>query len=65
MLPEGLKYVDSWVEENFDRCFQLMETEDAALFDAWISNWNDLVEFEVVPVMTSASAAAKKGSATE
>ena len=60
MLPDGLKYVDSWVEENFDRCFQLMETEDASLFDNWIANWNDLVEFEVVPVMTSAVAAAKK-----
>lgn len=60
MLPDGLKYVDSWVEENFDRCFQLMETEDASLFDEWIANWSDLVEFEVVPVMTSAAASAKK-----
>ena len=25
MLPEGLKYIDSWVEEDFGRCFQLMD----------------------------------------
>lgn len=60
MLPDGLKYLNSWVEENFDRCFQLMETDDASLFDVWIANWIDLVEFEVVPVMTSADAAKKK-----
>ena len=56
MLPEGLKYIDSWVEQNFNRCFQLMETEDPKLFDEWISHWSDLVDFEVVPVMTSADA---------
>jgi hypothetical protein len=53
MLPEGLKYLDSWVEDNFSRCFQLMETQDPKLFDEWISHWNDLVDFEVVPVTKS------------
>ncbi len=52
-LPEGLKYVDSWVEVNFDRCFQLMECDDSALFQAWILQWHDLVEFEIVPVVPS------------
>ena len=60
LLPAGLEYVDSWVEErSLDRCFQLMETEDPALFDEWIAAWADLVEFEVVPVIDSAAAAAR------
>jgi hypothetical protein len=49
MLPDGLTYIDSWIERNGDRCFQLMETDDAALFDVWTANWNDLVEFEIDP----------------
>ena len=59
MLPDGLKYIDSWVEDDFGRCFQVMETEDVSLFDLWIANWNDLVDFEVIPVTNSAAAAAK------
>jgi hypothetical protein len=59
MLPPGLRYLDSWVDERLDRCFQLMETEDPATFDAWIAEWNDLTEFEVVPVVSSAEAAAR------
>jgi hypothetical protein len=60
MLPPGLEYVDSWIDERtLDRCFQLMETEDARLFDAWIASWSDLAEFEVVPVIDSATAAAR------
>jgi hypothetical protein len=59
MLPAGLTYLDSWVDERLDRCFQLMETEDPATFDAWIAEWSDLVEFEVVPVVSSAEAAAR------
>lgn len=57
LLPEGLTYVDSWISEDFDRCFQIMETEDPALFEPWIAAWRDLVDFEVVPVMTSSDAA--------
>ncbi len=60
MLPPGLEYVDSWVDERgLDRCFQLMETDDPALFDEWIAAWDDLAEFEVVPVVGSAEAAAR------
>ena len=58
MLPAGLRYVDSWVAADTGRCFQLMECDDAALFEQWIERWQDLVEFEVVPVVTSAEAAA-------
>ncbi|PMB51579.1 hypothetical protein CEN39_14505 [Fischerella thermalis CCMEE 5201] len=53
MMPEGLKYVDSWVEINFDRCFQLMECDDPSLFQEWILQWQDLGEFEVIPVVSS------------
>ncbi len=59
LLPDGLKYVSSWVDEKMHLCFQLMETDDRALFDEWISRWEDLVEFEVFPLMTSAEAAAR------
>jgi Protein of unknown function (DUF3303) len=59
MLPAGLNYVSSWVENNFDRCFQLMETEDPASFKQWISEWQDLMEFEVIQVLTSSEASAK------
>ena len=53
MMPEGLKYVDSWVEANFKRCFQLMECDDPLLFQQWIIEWRDLMEFEIVPVVPS------------
>ncbi len=53
MLPEGLKYVDSWVEANFDRFFQLMECEDPKLFQQWILHWQDLVDFEIIPIVPS------------
>lgn len=55
-LPEGLEYLDSWVDFEYSRCFQLMRTEDASLFDRWIEAWSDLVRFEIVPVRTSADA---------
>jgi len=53
LMPDGLKYVDSWIEANFDRCFQLMECDDASLFQEWIAGWGDLVDFEIVPVVRS------------
>ena len=59
MLPAGLDYVDSWIDASLERCFQLMETDEPALFDEWIRRWADLVEFEVVPVLTSHEASAK------
>jgi hypothetical protein len=57
MLPAGLEYVDSWVDERLERCFQLMETDEPALIDAWIAEWSDLVRFEVVPLISSGEAA--------
>ena len=54
MLPDGLKYVDSWIEPNFSRCFQLMECDDARLLQQWVLGWRGLgVAFEIVPVVPS------------
>ncbi len=58
MLPEGLTYVDSWVDETFCKCFQLMETDRPALLAKWIDAWEDLVEFETIPVLHSSQVAA-------
>ena len=58
MAPDGLRYVASWVDEAFERCFQLMETDNEALFREWMANWQDLIDFEIVPVRTSAEAVA-------
>ena len=57
MAPEGLRYLSSWVDFDFRRCFQVMETEDEALLTTWAENWKDLVDFEIVPVRSSADAA--------
>jgi hypothetical protein len=57
MAPEGLRYVSSWVDDQIERCFQIMETHDRRLLDEWMANWSDLTDFEVYPVITSAEAA--------
>jgi len=56
MMPEGLEYISSWIDLSFKICWQLMQTEDLALFDKWTANWRDLVDFEIVPVRTSVEA---------
>ena len=62
MMPGGLDYVDSWVEADFNRCFQLVKSDDPALIGQWTAQWDDLVDFEIVPVMTSQEAAAVHAS---
>jgi len=52
-MPEGLKYIDSWIEPNFDRCFQLMECDDPRLLQEWMLNWREHMTFEIVPVVPS------------
>lgn len=52
-MPDGLKYIDSWIEPNFDRCFQLMECDDARLLQEWVLHWREFAEFEIVPVVPS------------
>ena len=59
LAPDGLTYISSWVDEQFQRCFQLMETDERSLLDQWMANWNDLVDFEVFPVMPSHEAMEK------
>ena len=56
MVPEGVVYVSSWVDQNLERCYQLMEAGDRLLLDKWIANWSDLIDFEVYPVVTSKEA---------
>jgi uncharacterized protein DUF3303 len=57
LAPEGLAYVSSWVDAKLERCYQLMETDNPALLDEWISRWSDIVDFEIHPVITSKEAA--------
>ena len=59
MAPEGLEYVGSWIDEGIERCFQLMRTDDARLLEVWAANWRDIMDFEFVPVISSAEAAAR------
>ena len=57
LAPDGLRYVTSWVTADLRQCFQVMECEDPRLLEEWTSRWSDLVEFEILPVVTSAEAA--------
>ena len=59
LAPEGLTYVSSWVTDDLRRCYQVMECADRALLEQWMDAWRDLVDFEVIPVVTSAEAAAQ------
>ena len=56
MMPDGLNYVGSWIESNFDRCFQVMGSDDERLLHEWADHWRDLMEFDFVPVLTSDAA---------
>lgn len=56
MAPDGLFYISSWITTNGATCYQAMECDDRARLDQWMANWDDLVDFEVIPVMTSAEA---------
>jgi len=58
LAPEGLRYVSSWVSVDLARCYQIMECGERRLLDDWIGRWQDLVDFEVIPVVTSAEAQA-------
>ena len=58
LAPEGLRYISSWVTEDLGRCYQVMECEDPQLLAQWTALWADLIEFEIIPVMTSADAVA-------
>jgi hypothetical protein len=57
LAPEGLHYVASWVRQDLQVCYQVMESEHPALLQEWIGRWDDLVDFEVIPVLNSEDAA--------
>jgi Domain of unknown function (DUF3303) len=61
LMPNGVEYRGSWVAEDLSRCFQVMECDDRALLDEWMSNWRDITDFDIVPVLTSAQALAAVG----
>jgi hypothetical protein len=56
LAPDGLRYISSWVTQDLATCYQLMECEDRQLLEQWMTRWRDLVDFEVLPVMTSPQA---------
>lgn len=56
MIPAGLVYINSWISENLSTCYQVMETANIGLLHEWIGHWNDLVDFEIIPVVSSAEA---------
>jgi hypothetical protein len=58
LAPDGLTYVGSWVTSDLEHCYQVMQCDDRSLLDAWMAAWNDLIDFEVHPVINSAEAAA-------
>jgi hypothetical protein len=62
MAPDGVRYVDSWVDLEFRRCFQVMEASSRAALQEWMDHWTDLVDFEVVPVRSSEQAAEAIGT---
>ena len=56
MMPEGVNYVNSWIDEQLTTCYQVMETDNKEKIYEWIGHWDDLVDFEVVPVISSGEA---------
>ena len=62
MMPEGVRYGGSWIEAGGSRCFQVMDASDQATLDLWIARWSDLVDFEVIPVLTSSEFWAQRQS---
>lgn len=61
LMPAGVRYLDSWVTSDLRRCFQVVDCVGRAELDQWIDRWKDLVDFEVMPVMTSGDARAAVG----
>ena len=59
LMPEGLSYVNSWIDANLTTCYQVMETNDEEKIHEWINHWDDLANFEIIPVLTSSQAKIK------
>jgi len=58
LLPAGVRFVNSWVAADLSRCFQVVESADVVLLQRWVSEWSDLIEFEIVPVVAGGETAA-------
>jgi hypothetical protein len=58
LAPKGVRYISSWVTTDFERCFQVMDCDSRILLEEWMSHWSDIVQFEVIPVLTSEKASA-------
>ena len=52
--PRAWTYQSSWIDREIRRCYQIMESENPTLLADWTKNWNDLIDFEIIPVQTSA-----------
>jgi hypothetical protein len=61
MLPEGVIYHTSWIDPEKARCYQLMEAPNLEKVRLWTQAWDDLVDFEIVPVLTSQDYWAQRG----
>lgn len=59
MMPDGVTYINSWITEDVTTCFQVMEADTFEKLNEWISNWNDLADFEIIPVLISPQAKEK------
>ncbi len=59
MMPDGVSYVNSWIDEGLEKCYQVMESESVEKLEEWISHWRDLADFEIIPVLTSMQAKEK------
>lgn len=59
MMPEGVQFINSWINEDVTVCYQVMESDSIEGLKQWIANWNDIVDFEIIPVITSAQAKEK------
>jgi hypothetical protein len=62
MMPEGLQYVSSWISHDLKMCWQVMQSDDRKLFNEWTRNWDDLMDFHIIPVLTSAEVKASMES---
>jgi hypothetical protein len=59
MMPDGVNYINSWINEDVTICYQVMEADSIEKLNEWISHWNDVADFEIIPVITSAQAKEK------
>ena len=59
LMPDGVNYINSWIDINVETCYQIMESKSEEKLLEWVNNWNDLADFEIIPVLTSAQAKEK------